>query len=449
MRKFSAILFLCLFSFVVSNAQGLFEMAEDSLNLANAMAQSNFSINGYTKGLVYGGAKNFDFSNAFAELSLTTEYENGDTYAFADFRLREGQFFASRETQLQLKEAYAGYKGRVFNVFVGNQIVSWGRTDAFNPTNSITPNNYFLLTDEVDDQRLSNFLVRSSVIITTGLNLEFIVIPIYKPSVYRYDLFNLQQPVTFSNVENPDVTFSNVAVAAKASFEFPLVGFSLSYFNGYKPFYGFTVSSVDISTLNIQYTPKPYRKQAIGFDFDLPFRSIIFRGEVSLNLTNNYKENMHIPNPDVYYVAAIEQSVFGTTAILQLIGRQVLDYTVLNRPALLGYTPEDLMLYAEQTIFYESELYNRKVFTQQNEQNFALMLLLSRQLFYEVVSVDLAGYYNLTTEERLTRLGVSYSINDALTANFGVSIMKGPYETIFDLSGPVMNGAYIGVKASF
>ena len=72
--------------------------------------------------------------------------------------------------QLQLKEAYAGYSGEKMDVLFGNQIVNWGRTDGFNPTNCITPSDYFFLTAEPDDQKLSNFMLHlySNIVYTSA-----------------------------------------------------------------------------------------------------------------------------------------------------------------------------------------------------------------------------------------------------------------------------------------
>jgi hypothetical protein len=44
---------------------------------------------------------------------------------------------------------------------------------------------------------------------------------------------------------------------------------------------------------------------------------------------------------------------------------------------------------------------------------------------------------------------VTYKISDALTASLGGNYMQGPNKTLFSYASTIMNGAFIGFKASF
>lgn len=451
MKKCYAVLTFILLSILTyysSFAQGIFASSTEVLTPPDE-SKTSLEINGYGRGVVYGGSENYDFSNVFAEFALKARLAKQKTFLFADVRVREGLFFENRELQLQLKEVYAGYRGERVDVFLGNQIVAWGRTDGFNPTNSITPNDYFFLTPEPDDQNLSNFMLRSKIKVTNAFDIDVIAIPFFKPSVYRYELFQKDQPVSYLDLENPPIKFENSTLAARLNFELPRIGFSLSYFNGYDPFYGFNIDSFTLNPIWVNYKPKVYHKQTIGADFALPISSIILRGEMALNLTSGYENQMHIPNPDINYVFGIERNILNTTTILQYIGKYTIDFTELNEPTLTDFTPEAIQIFAGEILLYESTLYNRRMFNQQEETNHAFMLSLARSFLYDELNVELSGLYNLTSEEHLVRGNIRWSVTDALSANLGASFMLGPEESIYNRAGEVMNGIFAGLTVKF
>lgn len=448
MKAIVSTLFITIFSFSLTIGQGLFDNLT-SQSVGEDDKKSTFELNGYARGAVYGGSKLYDYSNAFSEFSLKAQVDHKKTFMVADLRLREGVFFDKRDFQIQLKEAYAGYKGEKMDLFLGNQIVAWGRTDGFNPTNNITPNDYFFLTYEPDDQKLSNFMLRTKFRPTTTLDVELIAIPFYRPSVYRYDLFNLEQPATFAQVAAPELKFGKGSLAAKVNLEQSFIGASASYFVGYNPFYGFALDNFSLSPLLVNYRALPYFMQSFGADFAIPIKSWILRGEMALNLTKDYETEMNIPNPDFSYVFGIEKSFLDITAIFQYVGKYTMDFKELVEPSLTGFTPEAMYQYASDMIVYESTLYNRRIFNQQKEINHMLFLSLNRAFYFDQLNVELTGAYNLTTEEHMIRSRVKWSVTDALSANLGCSFMLGPDKTMFNMAGKVMNGVFLGLEVKF
>jgi hypothetical protein len=417
--------------------------------IADDSKKTPFELNGFTRGVVYGGSKDYDYSNVFGEFALKGRLEKQKAFLYADMRVREGLFYENRVLQLQLKEAYAGYRGDKIDLFLGNQIVAWGRTDGFNPTNNITPNDYFFLTYEPDDQKLSNFMFRTKLKPTSTIDIELIAIPFYKPSVYRYNLFDMGQPATFAQVDSPELEFDKGSLAARFNLESSSVSLSASYFIGHNPFYGFALDSYTPSPLAVNFRPKPYFMQTIGADFALPVKSWIIRGEMALNLTNNYEAEMNIPNPDFSYVMAVERSFLDITTIFQYVGKYTLNFEELTTPILTGFTPDAIQQYAAEMVVFESTRYNRKIFNQQEETNHMLFLSLNRSFFYEQLNVELSGAYNITTEEHMVRSRVKWSLTDAVSANIGCSYMLGPDDSIFNMAGKVMNGVFLGLEVGF
>ena len=433
-----------------ATAQSLFQSTLDST--ATPGQNSSLTLNGYGRGSIFGGGETYNLASTFAELSLQANLKRGKTFLVSDIRFREGVFFGMSDQQLQLKELYVGYRDEKLDVFLGNQIVSWGRTDGFNPTNNITPNDYFFLSANPDDQKESNFMLRFKYRVIPSIELELIGIPFYRASNYRYDLFALGENVSFANTALPAKELKNGSLAARLNFELPVIGFSVSYFRGYDPYHGFDVQNIDWSTGTPQITniATPYLKNTLGADLAIPVQNWIVRAELAYNRIENPTDKMYIPYSDLAYVAGLESNWSGFTVIGQYIGKYSPDFIALTPPTLTD--PTNLlaqMQYATEQINYQNRLFNRRIFYQQEKTNHAAALSVSKSFGYDAWNAELAAYYNFTSEEWLIRPKLTWKINDSLSASLGGSYMAGPVSSLFDYSAPIMNGGFLELKASF
>ena len=419
--------------------QSLFEDA------SSATDESKLAIDftGYGRGSAFGGGESFDYGSVFAEFGIQGELSLNKAFLFTDLRFRAGIQFDSLYSSFQLKETYAGYQSDKIDIYFGAKIVSWGRMDGFNPTDNITPYDYFFLTADPDDQKLPNLLMQTKWHITPEIDFELILIPIYRPSIYRYDLFDLGEFTSFTHSTLPAKTFKNGSVGARFNFNLQKAGFSVSYFHGYDPYYGFNISNISMVDMmpSIELTAQPYLKNTIGADFAIPASSWIIRGEAAYNLTKDYAENMHIPNPDLQYVIGIEHPFWGVTTILQYIGQYTFDFISLDE------LPPPANLY--ETIDRELTAFNRKIFNQQEKTNHALSLSLSKSFAYNTIDIEAIGYYNITSEEWLIRPKLSWSITDNLETSIGGFYSTGPDASIFSYASSVLNGAFIELRVSF
>ncbi|MCE5331296.1 MAG: hypothetical protein LLF95_04040 [Bacteroidales bacterium] len=445
------ILLLSALSFLFLPAQSLFESALDLPTTANEQT-TKLSLGGFVRGSVYGGAKNYDLTSTFAELALKTRFDKGKAFLESDIRLRKAVFFDENVQMIQLKELYAGYRGEKLDVLLGNQIVSWGRADGFNPTNNITPNDYFFLSADPDDQKESNFMLRMKLRFIPAVELELIGIPFYQASNYRYDLFDMGENVAFGSEIIPSKDLKNGTLAARLNFEFPVAGWSLSYFRGYDPYHGFDVQSVDWSTglpllTNVAVS---YLKTTAGADFAIPIGKSVFRGEVAYNITKTIDNKMYIPLPDVSYVAEIESNLAGFTMVGQYIGKFVPDFSALVFPVLsdpLNSTAQ--MQYTNELIDYENRLFNRRIFNQQEKTNHAVSLTVNKSFGYDNWNAECTAYFNFTSDEWLIRPKLIWKINDNLSAAIGGNYMQGKVKTLFGYSSTVMNGGFAELRVTF
>lgn len=450
MKRFACFFTICIVVLSLS-AQSLFQDEVQATD-ADEPRQQAVQLKGYARSVVFGGGEKYELATAFAELALQPEWKSRDAFLRADLRLRKGVFFDEDVQLIDLKELYAGYSSRTFDVLLGNQVVSWGRTDGFNPTDNITPKDFFFFTPEPDDQRLSNLMVRARYRFTPAIEIDLIGVPFYRPSVYRYELFDMGTNVSFAEQHYPEKKLKNAAVAARLNFEFPAAGWSVSCFRGYDPYHGFEVASVDWSKGLPVITNRPasYRKTSWGADVAVPLGPVIVRAEGAYTITENPDAVMYIPMSGLNYVGALETTVAGLTIIAQYVGYYVPDFSPLVVPVLTDHqNPFAQMQYANSLIDYENRQFNRRIFHQQEKMNHAIALSLSATVGYEALDLLCAAYYDVTSDEWLVQPKVTLKLSDALAASLGGTYMKGPEKTLFSYASTIMTGAFVSLKASF
>ena len=459
-------------------AQEITEVA-DSVPNTETHNEKIFSINGYGRGSIYAGSKDFDMAAAFAEISLQPSIEKWGAVLKSDLRFGTGYFFNEYQNVLQIKELYIGYRRDKFSVLLGNQIVNWGRTDGFNPTNNITPNDYFFLSANPNDQKLSNFLLKLNYRPVSGINLELIGIPFYKMSNYRFDLFDLSNmggigammdmgmsgmsgmmpTIFFGEDIMPNKKLENASLAFRADFDYSAFGGSISCFHGYDPYHGIEMSSFYYSSqtqtgkilpVAFQIISVPYRKTTIGADFAVPAKMFIIRGEAAYNIVENKDKKASIPNSDLSYVAGLEANVGGFMLLGQYIGKYTFDFEELSYPVLTSLTnPLAFLQFANDMIDYQFRFFNRKIFNQQEKWNHAVALTASKSFAYDQLNAELTGYYNVTSEELMIRPCLSWRINDILSLTVGGMYMHGKENSLYSFTSRVMNGGFVEFKASF
>ncbi len=101
---------------------------------------------------------------------------------FAEARVRYGlQGDRTQGTVVELREAYVNaYLGPI-DLRLGQQIIVWGRADALNPTNNLTPVDFRIRSPLEDDIRLGNAGARAFLRFAP-FRLEGVWMPIYLPT---------------------------------------------------------------------------------------------------------------------------------------------------------------------------------------------------------------------------------------------------------------------------
>ncbi len=428
-----------------SAGQGLFEDATQDAEESKLA----FDLWGYVRSVLYMGQasdpESGEIKSAYGEFALKLKAgPRGYGSAFAEVRMREGQEFDHRISEFNLREAYIDtYAGR-FDFRVGHQIVVWGRADGLNPTDNITPKDMLVRSPDEDDRRLANFLLRTTYNVYP-VKLELIWIPIFKPSRMPTEFIDFPPGIIYAGQNFPSARLENSGVALKLSLELAKLDGSLSYFNGYNPWSGLSAVVHEIPPLEPQDTLvkvflKTYRMHVFGGDFSTTVGSCGLRGEVAYRRSQeDYKTNLHVINPDVYYVVGIDREFLGGVSfILQYLGRYVIDFEELEVPSHPALLP-----------IYNLAFKNTILASQQFQWSHSVSSRLAASLFHETLSLELMGLVNLTSQEYMLRPKLDYSITDAFSLILGGELYRGPDDTLFHLVEKNLSGFFGELRLSF
>lgn len=454
----------------------------------------NFPVNAggmsyYARASVYGlgqdggdsGSDNYDVASSFAEVGARANYKwgFGDGYIImaAEGRLRHGQYFNGKlandnkgtalntnsryETDLDLRDLYVGYRGRKWEVVLGNQNIQWGRGMGSNPTNNLSPSDLFFLSAGADDGKMYNMMLSADYKINNGLDLQVVGVPLVKSSKMPLELFNLGG-LDLREQEVPEAKLKNGSVAAKLNLSGMMSGASISYFNGYDPFPVLKAGFGDDG--NAFANTVVYRKQTIGADFSFTFNSnpreghsvpsnmwTVF-GEFGYNIYKKVDgkemlQNNLAFNVGVRRIAYMPNNVDMFMAAVAWYGK----YTP-NFKKLTGNT-EDM-----DTYLYETNLTMGRFFNgQQKQLDHSLMIVLSQSALRQKFNFSLAGVVGLITptgfmsdEEGDRNITISaqgvYNISSNLSLTAGYKRMIGSSAPMY---GPIMGGTFAEMKVKF
>jgi hypothetical protein len=435
-----------------ADAQGLFEQPEEKL----------VDIRGFGRGVFFLAEKdgNPGISSLYSEAGLLVEYQPDNRFdLFSEIRFRSGYEYEEYLVQPQIRELYGELHLGRFDLRAGQQVVAWGRADAFNPTDNITPRDYFVRSPEPDDMRIGNYLFRATFRINDFLSLEGIWVPLYRYSVYRYDLFDMPDFVSFYQPDYVTWGSNGGNAAVKLDYFFPAIDGSVSIFNGYDPQAGIGVRNMNldfVSGLSLSLQPEPFRQTTIGTDFATTAGKYGLRGELGLRIPGkDYEEKIFTPQTDLRYVIGIDRSIGKFNLLVQYSGQWIPGFKPM--PDLYMFSDSESLPIPEPFSFYELNKsldeqirgFNGLIFGQTHRISHVLMIRPSVSLLFETLKCELFASYNLNTEEYNIDGRLSYKFNDRLGVTIGGQYFDGPDITMYDMIRPVFSGGYMELRYSF
>ncbi|MCX6224141.1 MAG: hypothetical protein NTV01_05245 [Bacteroidia bacterium] len=447
---------LTVFWFTLSG-QGIFE--PDTKTQESAV-KSGINLSGYTRSAgFFGLIQNEDpaLRSLYSETSLKLKAKTGSLgQAYSDIRFRAGTEYGSEFSIFDIREAYLDlFLGKV-DLRIGKQISPWGRADGLNPTDNLTPSDFFVRSPENDDMRIGTFRIRGQYTPFNWIKLEADLVPWYTPSVYRFDLVGLPTFVSINSPLHPGFKWNKTSVAAKLDLVFSGIEGSFSWFSGYDPLPALkpgVLPAPPYTDFKLELLQVPFRQQTIGADF----ASIIFgtgiRGEIAYKIPEQGDTiDPMIPNSDIQWVISIDRELGPIRIIAGYIGKYVENFVPSDPPQ--SFDPAMISnpevwhmlgpLLASQIGYY-----NRILYDQTNEWNHSFLFRPSVTLFNESLDVEITTLYNFTTKEYLLYPKATCHLTDGLEATAGYQYYDGQKYTRFSWIKNAFNGPFFEFRLTF
>lgn len=428
-----------------------------------AAAKAPFTLNGYSRGDLFAGKVSgqnaAEMKAAYGELSLqlhTVKSSYGD--GFAEARVRYGLQGADQGTFVDLREAYVNaYLGPV-DLRIGRQIIVWGRADALNPTNNLTPLDFRVRSPLEDDLRVGNVGARGFLRLSP-IRLEGVWIPVYLPT--ELPPITLPQYVTFGAPTFPSPDLRNGLGAGRIHLELPAFEASVSYLRGYAPLPGLTRQSVTFDPINpsVVISRTAYNQQVIGFDFSTALgEALTLRGEAAYRRPFDYQSRPYAARPDLQYVVGADHNFGSLNVIVQYLGRYVFDWAKAVGPSsdpatltqiLKTQTEMDWGPTVRQAVDAQLAKQSQILFGQTARVQHIATLRLEWLLAHETLSLSSLFLANFTTHEWLITPRIGWRMSDALTAYVGAQVFHGPTDTLFGLIDADLSAGYAELRFTF
>jgi hypothetical protein len=460
MKKEEYILLVFLSVSISINGQNPFESNDkDTGNIITS--GSRIELGGYTRGTLYLGENDNDpeVSSGYGEAAIKLKFiPDRNLNIFSEFRLRVGYEYGSAIIRPEIRELFADiYLGKL-DLRIGHQIIAWGRADGINPTDNLTPRNYFVRSPEPDDMRMGNYLFMGKFRVNENIRLEGVWVPFYRYSIYRFDLFDMPDYVNIKNPGNLEWENSGGNLALKTEFLFSLMDGSVSWFSGFDPQPGIDITnlSMNLSGLTLDLEAKAFRHNTIGADFATMAGSFGIRGEAALRIpVKGDRNEVYTPNADLRYVLGIDRSFGNFNIMAQYIGQWVNDFA--DMPDLMLFDKSDAFPIPDSSMYdlipgilnEQIHGFNRLIYGQTHRVSHTFSIRPSLALFHSTVNAEAFLMYNLSTEELTIMPKLSYSLSDNWKITLGGQYFSGPENTLNDIAGPVFNGGFLELRWSF
>lgn len=437
-------------------------MAPDRLLAGDAVADlfgPDVDLSGYLKIRLSGDISvDNDYENLFEaqpKVFFSLKYPVNDALALLVSAYGRYDYYTGGDTrydhEIALHEAYIDVFFDTLDLRVGNQIISWGKTDVINPTDVLNPLDLTtMLTGDVAERKVPTFAVKLDYY-HGNTTAELVVVPFFQEykydlvgsdwAIFHYGLFSEylggvfpwadrlddesqklinRTSLTFSSPNQPTNSPENVQGGVRLSSKYRGWDFSLSYVNAFDRLPTVTLSTglrdaietgtvVDYlsgltpgelaGTVSLDY----HRYHMIGFDFATTWGSYGIRGEGGVFLDRyTYTSQLEAARNDyIFYVVGVDRLFKGDFYVnAQFIQKIIFDYDQ-------SYIEDEFQSGVSLYSYKEFELFGRKIVPEV-------------RALYEING----GGFFITPK-------VTYKWSDTLEIGCGLNIFEGERDTIF------------------
>ena len=229
----------------------------------------------------------------FADCSV---FIAGNAYFNALAANSGGSFSVTDGLGAELQEAYFTWTSNEFGngltagLKFGRQITAWGKADGIRIADILCPQNLASLgTSNYSESRLGIDAIKGTLS-GTYFSADAYWIPFFRPSALPFESWNPIRkalipssvgavPVVLGDISKPEPNIANSSYAARVSFWFPAVDFSLYGYYGFDDSPNFMYTPGAMPPPKITVTGKYYRYGMAGFDLAVPAGAFVIRAE--------------------------------------------------------------------------------------------------------------------------------------------------------------------------
>lgn len=193
---------------------------------------------------------------------------------------RDGEGRRVEQQELEVWEAFLKARTKSVDIWLGKQVIRWGKSDEINPTDNFTPEDFseFTARDRAD-RKIPVWMVRGDYY-ADPFTYEFVFLPYFVPSPnipkesdwYLPVLSGLEASGLTIDENVPEKTFKNCVVANKISYRAEDFDMSLSYASHFNE-----TASLLIAPPNVVFGYE--RQNSVGGEFEVTTGEFGFRGE--------------------------------------------------------------------------------------------------------------------------------------------------------------------------
>ncbi|MGH7165312.1 MAG: hypothetical protein ACREIS_07295 [Nitrospiraceae bacterium] len=329
--------------------------------------------------------------------------------------------------QGRLLEAYANvYLGSV-DLRLGKQIITWGRADATNPTDNLTPKDFTLLSARDEEERRTGSYAAKANFYRGDYTLSLVWIPIFNPSTIP-----LTAPPGFTLTEDKrdSGAWTYQGFAAKLDHTGGDLDWSVSYY------YGLDVNPVGVPLSPTSAVLIHTRIHVVGADFARTIGRYGIRGEGAYVHTQNPDgSNPFIKKPYVWYVLGVDRDITEDLNItVQAYQRIIINY-------------QDPFQFQDPVIQNASVLdatFNYQLDRIQEGLNGRI----KTTWWNKTLEGELLGQWNLNRGDFFLRPSLAYAFTDVWKGFMGYDIFNGQRHSFFGRLEP-MTSFFAEIRATF
>jgi len=357
-----------------------------------------------------------DFLGGTAELTLSSVFSQ-QFDAKAKARLSHPDLVGGRsEARFKFVEGYLNWHGAQLDLRIGKQIVAWGRADAVNPTDNLTPRDFTVLLPLEENQRLGTVALKLDWSLTPEYTLELFATPFFEPSKIPLPI-----PAGARTRERlPSRELSDTEVGIKLNHTGGAVDWSLSFYHGYSLLPEIRLADLAPAPgllLDLRYP----QIEVVGADVARSYGGYGLRGEAAFVVPRDYDGSRPtVIRPYLFYVLGVDRSFFESLNVnLQLVGRWVQGYR----------DPESVADPVLRLLALNSAI----IYGQRRSADVGFTLRVADRWFNDTLCAELLLVSYLNPANSYLRPLVSYDFTDRIKGTLGAELYSGPDDSLYGI----------------